>query len=132
MNQGFIDKIRKDLHDIKAYRYPHIKLVMLWTILEAWIIEHSRKTRQVDAMNWFRLNNNPLKDCADGFWAVNRAPRALVGIATHIGLEIPQTQLQMKKLNKHQPGSMYLPDANNKGDVTALMCEVRHKIVHGQ
>lgn len=117
MNQGFIDKVFIDLERLEP-RFNYLKLIALWSVLEAWMDETTGCDRTADSLNKVRSEDNLfIFSYAD--------------LGRDVGLPIINVakRLDIKIKDAHN-GILRLP-LDNGSDIIAVIYEVRNKIIHG-
>ena len=118
MNINFIEKTINDIRDIKI-KNSYVKLILLWTILESWIVEKSGKEKKREAMNWFRNKDNPVKNCWYEFQTSGDL-KGMIDYAKMLGIKISNN------------GTKYFAKPDNPDDIVELIYSIRNRLVHGE
>jgi hypothetical protein len=128
MNVNYVDAVLHDIDKLKVsslYAWP-IKLIFLWSIMDAWAYSKSKLDRPRERVNYLRklkTEGNIFFECYEGVMNEN-GYNSVLNIVKSIDLKISPAGV-VNDIVRYYP--------NNIGqDMIELIYQIRNKIVHGE
>ena len=128
LKEGFVDKVIADMTRKipQGGEFHYVKLIVLWTLIEAWIDSLGSFKNTHEGLSTLRkTNNNPFFDTYSG---MRSEFKGLLSTAQAMNIQIlpPDKSKRDKNVSIFQ-----YPPGDNPADVIALIYDIRNNIVHG-